>query len=129
MDLENLLKEIRTQNWVILMLLGSLSFFFMSHAFTLGLIIGGLIIIANFSLLQHAILGTFHDQGAMKARKATLIAKYYLRFAVMGLIIFILITNGWVNPIGLTIGLSIVVISIINLGIRFIRKTLSREAV
>jgi len=128
-DREKLLRQITTTNWIFLLILGSLSSVFMSVTFTLGVILGGLIIIANFSVLQHTIRYAFSDQGAMGGKKISIVAKYFFRLAIMGLIIYILITNGWVNPIGLAIGLSIVVFSILNFGIRTAWKTSSREAI
>jgi hypothetical protein len=101
----------------------------MTVQFTLGVILGGLMIIANFSLLHHTMRSAFSDQGVMKGKKMALIAKFYFRLAIMGLIIYILITNGWVNPLGLAVGLSIVVLSILNFGIRAVWRTSSREAV
>ncbi len=101
----------------------------MSATFTLGVILGGLIIIANFSVLQHTIRCAFSDQGAMWGKKISLIAKSYFRLAIMGLIIYILIAKGWVNPLGLAVGLSIVIFSILNFGIRTAWKTSSREAI
>ncbi|MCF8129155.1 MAG: ATP synthase subunit I [Deltaproteobacteria bacterium] len=123
------LQDIKTFNWVILLILGAASGLFMTVQFTLGVILGGLIIIANFSLLHKTMRNAFSDQGAMKGKKMALIAKFYFRLAIMGLIIYILITNGWVNPLGLAVGLSIVVLSILNFGIRAAFRTSSREAV
>jgi hypothetical protein len=128
-DRDKLLKQIKTDNWIILLILGALSSLFMSAPFTLGVITGGLLIIANFSVLQHTIRCAFSDQGAFRGKKLALIAKSYFRLAFMGLIIYILITNGWVEPIGLTVGLSIVVFSILNLGVRSAWRTSSREAI
>ena len=129
-DKEKLLRQIKTNNWIFLLILGSLSSVFMSTTFTLGVILGGLIIIANFSVLQHTISCAFTDQGAMRGKKISLIAKSYFRLAIMGLIIYILITNGLVNPLGLTIGLSIVIFSILDFGIRTAwRTSSSREAI
>ncbi|MBL7224947.1 MAG: ATP synthase subunit I [Desulfobacteraceae bacterium] len=128
-DKDKLLRQIKTNNWIFLLILGSLSSVFMSATFTLGVILGGLIIIANFSVLHHTIRSAFSDQGAMLGKKISLIAKFYFRLAIMGLIIYILITNGWVNPLGLTVGLSIVIFSILNFGIRTAWKTSSREAI
>ncbi|MCJ7683203.1 MAG: ATP synthase subunit I [Desulfobacteraceae bacterium] len=128
-DKEKLLRQITTTNWIFLLILGSLSSVFMSATFTLGVILGGLIIIANFSVLQHTIRYAFSDQGAMGGKVLSIIAKYYFRLAIMGLIIYILITNGRVNPIGLAVGLSIVIFSILNFGIRTAWKTSSREAI
>jgi len=128
-DREKLLKQIKATNWIILLILGSLSSVFMSAAFTSGVILGGFIIIANFSVLQHTIRCAFSDQGVLRGKKFSLIAKFYFRLAFMGLIIYIVITNGWVNPLGLAIGLSIVIFSIINFGIRTAWKTSSQEAI
>ena len=128
-DKDKLLRQIKTNNWIFLLILGSLSSVFMSATFTLGVILGGLIIIANFSVLHHTIRSVFSDQGAMRGKKISVIAKFYFRLAIMGLIIYILITNGWVNPLGLTVGLSIVIFSILNSGIRTAWKTSSREAI
>jgi hypothetical protein len=125
----NKLQDIKTFNWVVLFILGAVSGVFMEVQFTLGVILGGLIIIANFSLLHHTMRKAFSDQSAMKGKKMALIAKFYFRLAIMGLIIYILITNGWVNPLGLVVGLSIVVLSILNFGIRAAFRTSSREAV
>jgi len=127
--IEKKLQDIKTFNWVILLILGAASGIFMTVHFTLGVILGGLIIIANFSLLHNTMRNAFSDQGAMKGKKMALIAKFYFRLAIMGLIIYILITNGWVNPLGLAVGLSIVVLSILNFGIRAAFRTSSREAV
>lgn len=128
-DREKLLKQIKTTNWIFLLILGSLSSVFMSATFTLGVILGGLIIIANFSVLQHTIRSAFSDQGVMRGKKISIIAKFYFRLAFMGLIIYILITTGWVNPLGLTVGLSVVIFSILSFGIRTAWKTSSREAI
>ncbi len=126
---EKTLQEIKTFNWVILLILTALSGIFMTAQFTFGVILGGLIIIANFSLLHHTMYKAFSDQSVMKGKKMALVAKFYFRLAILGLILYILITNGWVNPLGLAVGLSIVVLSILNFGIRAAFRTSSREAV
>lgn len=109
--------------------LGSNQFIFLSPACTLGIILGGLIIIANFNVLQHTILRGFFSEGGLGIRKASIIAKYYLRLAATGVIIFILIGQKWVHPVGLAAGLSIVVVSIVFLGIHLIWKTSSRRVI
>lgn len=58
-----------------------------------------------------------------------ILAKYYVRFVVSGIIIFILIAKGYVNPIGLIIGLSIVVASIILATIFELKRLIFKEAV
>ena len=101
MNREKVFKEIGTQNWIILFFLGFVSFFFAGSPFTLGVILGGLIIIANFSLLQYTIRGAFSSDCLVEAKKKSIIAKYYFRLAILGIIIYILLANAWVDPIGL----------------------------
>ncbi len=129
MDWENFSKYFKVQGWLILLGFGLLSFFFMSPAFTLGVILGGLIIIANFNVMQATLRGAFSPEGTMADKKSAIVAKYYLRLAILGIIIYILATTEWVDIAGLIIGLSIVVINIVILGIRFAIKTLSGETV
>lgn len=128
-DREKLIQRIRTNSWIILLIAGSLSSVFMSGPFTLGVILGGLLVIANFSVLNHTIRAAFSDLDALQGRKTGLIAKSYFRLAFMGLIIYTVITKGWVNPLGLTVGLSIVMFSIVGFGICSAWKTSSREAI
>ncbi len=129
MDWEKISKYFKAQGWVILLIFGSLSFFFMSPDFTLGLFLGGLISIANFHVLQTTIRSAFTPEGTMMNKKSSIVAKYYLRLAILGLIIYILVTNEWVDIAGLLIGLSIVVLNILITGIRFAIKISSGEAV
>jgi len=129
MDWKDISKYLHAQSWVILLILGSLSFFFMSPDFTLGIFLGGLIVIANFNLLQNTIRGAFTPEGTMINKKSAIVAKYYLRLAILGLIIYILVTKEWVDIVGLLIGLSIIVLNILIIGIRFAIKISSGEAV
>jgi hypothetical protein len=41
-----------------------------------------------------------------------ILAKYYIRFIASGFIIFVLIAEHLANPVGLVLGLSVVVVSI-----------------
>ncbi len=125
MNWEKIIEDIRTQNWIILGIMGVAGFFFMSSIFTLGVIMGGLMIIANFNVLQRTVSRSFSRSGSLEGNKMTIIAKYYFRLAITGIIIYILITRGWVNPIGLAVGLSTVLISIMGIGIRAVLKTSS----
>jgi hypothetical protein len=127
MDWKTLYSHLSTRNWFILLLMSSISFFVMSNSLTLGIILGGLVIIVNFNILQHTVHSAFSPEGIMTG-KMTVIFKYYMRLLALGVIIYMLITNGWVDPVGLAIGLSTVVISIISFGISRAWKTFSTEA-
>ncbi len=127
MDWENFYRDLKGLNWVILLVLVSVSYFLMKHAFTTGIIVGGLMVIANFHVFQRSIFQAFSPDGPRRVKKASVIAKFYLRLLTMGVLIYLCITQEWIHPVGLAIGLSIVVISIVVLGIHMIRKSFSEE--
>jgi len=127
MEWKNLYRDLKRLNWLVLLLLASASCFVMSPAFTAGIIVGGLMVIANFHALQHTIRQGFSADDSRTTKKASVIVKYYLRIAAMGILIYFFISQKWVDPVGLTVGLSIVVIGIVSLGILMIRTTFSKE--
>ena len=128
MDWKTTYEDLKTLNWIILLILSSVSYFLLNPAQTLGIIMGGLLIIANFKIFQHTIRKAFSSDGSMRVGKISIIAKYYFRLLALGIIIFVLINKGWVCPVGLAIGLSTVVISICIFGINRALKLLTREA-
>jgi hypothetical protein len=129
MDWNILYRTLKTANWLILLTLSLLSFFLMSSSWTMGVILGGLISIANLGLLQHTVRGVFSSRQIDKTAKVTIVAKYYFRLLALGVILFVLITRGWVDPVGLALGLSTVVFGIVGIGIRMALKTSAREAI
>jgi hypothetical protein len=128
MDWKTLYKDLKRLNWFILLMLSSMSYFLMSPVFTAGVILGGLTAIANFGLLQHTIFGAFSAKGFTKSR-ISIIAKFNLRLLGVGVILYILITKGLVHPVGLGLGLSIVVFSIVGMGIHLAFKMRTGEAI
>ena len=128
MDWNRVYRELRMLNWISLFILSSFSYLFMSHSFTLGIILGGLVIIANFNALQHTVRAAFSPEGHMVKRKWSIILKYYFRLLVLGLILFFLVSKKWIHPVGLTLGLSIVVISIFSFGVMRALKIITSEA-
>ncbi|MBW1721697.1 MAG: ATP synthase subunit I [Deltaproteobacteria bacterium] len=115
-------------NWAILLVFSSLSFFFMSPSLTLGVILGGLAIIANFNLMQRTLTRAFDLQGRLKSGKGPIIAKYYLRLLALWVLIYVLVSYRVVDPIGLAVGLSTVVLSIVVFGILMVIKSKTGEA-
>jgi hypothetical protein len=118
MDWRRLYRELRTLNWFILLVLSLGGYVFLSSSQTIGIILGGLIIMVNFSVLQHTISGAFAQDGAMRKGKAAIITKYYLRLLGLGVILYVLIARGLVDPVGLAIGLSTTVFGIVTIGIQ-----------
>ena len=127
MEWKNVYRNLKYLNWVILLLLASVSYFLMSNNFTTGVIIGGLMVIVNFHAFQHTIRQGFFPDDTRITGKVSVIAKYYLRLAAMGILIYLSLSQKWIDPVGLTVGLSIVVIGIVSLGILMIRTTFSKE--
>ena len=117
MDWDGTYRDLRRRNWIILLVLAAGSGCFGKVDVTLGIIAGGLAVILNFAVLQHTIRQAFSSESAGKRKKASLLIKSYLRLLLLGITIYVLITRGVVDPIGLTVGLSTVVFSIVTFGI------------
>ena len=128
MEWKTLCKVLYPLNWIILFVLSLFSYFLMSSSWTMGVLVGGLIAIANFNLLQRTVKGVFSSGGFGASTKVFIVAKYYLRLIGLGVILFVLITRGWVDPVGLAVGFSTVVFSITGLGIGMALKPSSTEA-
>lgn len=96
-------------------------------AFTRGLIFGGLIVTVNFYLLSRTLKKSLCPPYV--ASQHIILAKYYLRFIISGVIIFLLIRYQIVNPLGLFVGLSVVVASIMLTTVFEIKRLICKEAV
>ena len=129
MEWKKVYRDLCKLNLLFLLISGFASHFLLSHAHTMGVILGGLMIMANFHIFQHTIQSAFSPEGVMKNVKKAVLAKFVFRLLGLGIVMYILITPGWVDPIGLTIGLSIVVISIVTYGIIRALKTRTVEVV
>jgi hypothetical protein len=127
MDWEKAFRTLKTLNWAILLILSSASYVLMGNTFTAGVILGGFLIIANFNILQHTIKKAFWVDGVFGGNKGAIVGKYYLRLAVLGILIYLLIRQRWVNPVGLAVGLSVVVFSIVTLGVHMVFSKSSGE--
>jgi hypothetical protein len=118
---EALLKRLEQFNWVFLALLASGSFVFFSQKFALGVLAGGILAVANYYLMKRSLLRALDPERKGKTRFLYLL-KYGLRFAALGLTIALLLIKGWVSPIGILLGLSIIVLGIALVGVVEARK-------
>ncbi|MBW2609844.1 MAG: ATP synthase subunit I [Deltaproteobacteria bacterium] len=117
MDWKTIYEGFKIRNWAVLFVLSVIGYGFMSHSRTLGIILGGIVVIANFNIFQHTICHAFSSAGTESFTKVLIIVKYYLRLLALAVIIFILVTKDLVDPVGFAIGLSTMVISIVLFGI------------
>jgi hypothetical protein len=123
---QRLLKFIARSNMVLLIMVSGIGLWATSWDFAMGIIAGGLIVTINFHLLYRTLKRSFTPPrvSSMKA----ILFKYYVRFTISGLIIFFLVSRHLVDPLGLFIGLSVVVASIILGTIFEAKKLICEEA-
>ncbi len=100
---------------------------YLHFAFALGVMAGGLIVTINFHLLAGTLKKSLTPPHL--ASHQLIIAKYYLRFIASGVIIFFLIAGKLVDPLGLFVGLSVVVASIFAAAALEFTKLIFKEAV
>ena len=106
-------KRIEIANWFFLAVLFIPSLIFAPLKFALGVLLGGFICILNFHWLGRSLRGAFQNLGDSGNIRTPVMARYYIRLAVTGIILYLLITGGAIDVIGLIVGLSVVVINII----------------
>ncbi|MCU0580475.1 MAG: ATP synthase subunit I [Desulfobacterota bacterium] len=125
-EADPLLRKIRLMNGAVWVALLGAGLVFMPWRFTLGIAAGGMVILANFHLLARALKSGL-TPGQLTTPMAV-IAKYYLRLAGTALVLFFLIAYRLVDPFGLIMGLSVVVINLTLMGCNEMRKILFKEA-
>lgn len=123
---QHLLKFVTIANWILLVLTSIGGYFLSPPDFARGIVFGGLIVTVNFHLLYRTLKKSLTPPYLTSYN--VVIAKYYMRFVVSGFIIFVLISKHYVNPLGLFIGLSVVVISIILGTMLEFKKLFLKEA-
>jgi hypothetical protein len=124
---QRILNFVTRANWVILAGATAAATALAPLDFALGILCGGLIVTINFYLLARTLRRALTPPHL--ASHNAVLAKYYLRFMASAFVIFLLIAGGVVNPLGLVIGLSVVVVSIILATIREVKKIIFKEAV
>ncbi len=114
-------------NWILLLGSSLLSLALLPFNFTFGIITGGLLVTINFHLLSNTLKKALSPK-RLSSTKVVLI-KYYIRFLVSGIIIFFLLKGQFVSPVGLILGLSVVVVSIMIATMLELTKYFLKEAV
>lgn len=124
---QRLIHFVTRSNWIIFIIVSLTALILTTPAFTLGIVFGGLIVTINFHLLAKTLKGALTPP--YLSSHNVILAKYYLRFIISGVIIFFLIKHQVVNPLGLFIGLSVVVASIMLATLIEVKKLIFKEAV
>ncbi len=123
---QRLLHFVRRANWVVFGVFLLVSPAVPIAGFTLGVFCGGLLVTANFLLAYRSLNQSF--QGGRAPAFPVVMAKHYLRFLVTGVIIFLLISNGIGSPLGLLLGLSVVVVSLLAAAIVEARRMIRAKS-
>jgi len=124
---QRILKSVLWGNWTLLAIAGLAGMLFTPFDVAAGIIAGGLIVTINFHLLYRTLKKSLTPPHLGSPNMV--LVKYYMRFIISGLIIFFLISGGYVHPLGLFVGLSIVVASIGLATLGEIKKLICKEAV
>ena len=124
---ERILKFVTRTNWILFSVASIVALIISPPNFAMGIIFGGLIVTINFHLLYRTLKKTLTPPHL--ASLWVILSKYYIRFIVSALIIFILISRHYVDPGGLIIGLSVVVVSIMLATMYEFKKLIFKEAI
>jgi len=124
---QRIIKFVTRSNWILFGIASILGFVLLSRHVALGILFGGLLVTINFHLLAKTLKKALTPPHL--ASHNLVLAKYYLRFLISGFIIFMLIASRIAHPVGLVIGLSIVVLSIVLATVCEIKKLIFKEAV
>jgi ABC-type multidrug transport system permease subunit len=124
---QRILYFVTRANWVLLCLVSLLGLAFAPVKFALGIVCGGLLVTVNFHLLARTLKNALTPPHLSSHNMV--VAKYYLRFLISGVVLLLLIKYHLVNPLGLFIGLSVVVASIMLATARELKILICKEAV
>ena len=108
---ELLLGDIARRNWVVLTGLVLLSLLWRSAPVTLGVLSGGLVAIGGYLWLQHSLQKVIAAPSQHSARSFKF--SYIVRLGSLAAVLLLLIAVARVNPVGLAVGLSVVVVNIL----------------
>lgn len=123
---QRILRFVTYSNWLLLVLASSAGFIYFPLDVAAGVAGGGIIVTVNFHLLAKTL------KKALKPPHTTsikgVLIKYYIRFIITGIVIFLLMMTHRVDPIGLIAGLSVVVASMFLATANEVRQLLCKEA-
>ena len=111
MDIEQLPGSLHRRNWLILGILLGISLLFDNRPLSAGVLAGGLVAIGAFRWLQRSLQKLLSDQ--VQGARARYQFGYVVRLLVLAALLALLIAVVKIHPVGLAIGLSVVVINLI----------------
>lgn len=117
--------------WIVFLAFTVSSFIHLPFEVSLGVLIGGLLVVVNLALLQ--VFARRALSPGAKVKIGPVLFKYYASFLATLVVIFVLMLGGFVNQTGLLIGLSVFAIALFavaaHLAAVIVYKTIVKEAV
>jgi len=123
---KRLFRFVTRSNWILFALATVLGFAVLPADFARGIFFGGLLVTVNFHLLARTLKKALTPPH-LSSHNVVLV-KYYIRFMLSAVIIFILIKGNFVHPVGLVLGLSVVVASIMAAAACEVKNLIFKEA-
>jgi hypothetical protein len=110
-------KALKLANWTVLALLVALGYLWQGPQFGLGVLVGGLVVVANFHWLHRNLKGLLDASPQASAdqrgaAKAFFAGRQMLRYVLVLALLFVLLSQAWVNVFGLVVGLSTTVLTL-----------------
>lgn len=113
-------KKMQVLSWIYLLVLTIGSLVVFSWSFAWSVLAGGVISILSFLVSHRDIAGFLEtvtpdqvdDSKKIKKQKAGFIIKFWFRFLIIGIVLFLLIWSHRINVFGLLLGLSTVVFTV-----------------
>lgn len=126
-----MIKFVTAANWFLFVVGTLLGFINTPVRFAMGILTGSLLVTLNFHLLRHTLYQALDTSSGKSSRSilGVVLIKYYIRFAISGIAIFALIKGNIVDPLGLILGLSVVVVSIMAATTLELTRLIFKEAV
>jgi hypothetical protein len=104
------LKRIQIMNWLLTVAMGTAAWLVGSESTAKAVIAGGIIAATSFGWLKRDLSRLF--QGPLTMLKGRFFIKYYARLLLLAALLFWLIRFHQIQPLGMLVGLSVVLLSI-----------------
>ncbi len=117
MKWDHLYKKLSYLNLIIILITGSILNIVAKPIFVFSFFIGAIISLLNFHMMQKKIKSLFVNKRFI-GNQVGIVFNFYFRLAIIGIIFYILLDKG-VDPIGFLIGLGMLNVGILIMGITY----------
>ena len=128
---EKLVRQLKINGWIIMLAMSLASLFSFTSEITLGVVIGGLLVTVNLTLLSRVVVKAMAP--GSKVTPKSVLPKYYLCFMITLAVIAALIILHLVNGVALLLGLSVFLLDLFSVVLplagKIVYKTITKEAV